>query len=315
MAASIRSALVALTFASLLAGPAWARDDVTESQGQPGGQGGVPIHDECQPGDWMVGMLAEGAKDLNQIAVLCQHFQGTKAAGNTYQLTVRGKHAEENGVDSGPRCDNGDVVIGMKVDVSKAAVVHRFKLICSTPSGTATYSPGWSKVSGGQVDFSATARCEAPNGQQSTAVGVYGGGGDLIHSLGLLCATNGSPAALVKVAAPPPAPTPPPPVVKPPEPVKPPIKVDNSSAANGGGAGNHNTFARNRAAAAGGGGGGGGGGGSASTDTTVYDGPGGPAVAYLAAGDAVSIVSCNDDNWCQISQPVDGWVWGDDLAH
>ena len=303
------SVLAALVLALGLTGPAWAdRSDVTRSQKEPGGQGGVPIHDECQPGDWMVGMLAEGAKDLNQIAVLCQHFQGTTAAGNTYQLTVRGRHAEENGVDSGPRCNSGDIVIGMKVEVSKAAVVHRFKLICSTPTGTATYSPAWSRVSGGAGDFSATAQCEAPNGQQSTAVGVTGGGGDLIHSLGLLCATNGSPAALVKVDAPPPAP--PPPVAKAPAPVKPPIEVGNGKGAT---AGTHNAFARARAAA-GHGGGANAAAGSAATDTTIYDQPEGNDVAYLQSGDPVTIVNCQD-NWCQISKPVNGWVWGDDLNH
>jgi hypothetical protein len=57
----------------------------------------------------------------------------------------------------------------------------------------------------------------------------------------------------------------------------------------------------------------GGGGSAAATDTTVYDQPEGNDVAYLSAGDPVTIVSCNDDNWCQISKPRKGWVWGDDL--
>ena len=203
-------------------------------------------------------------------------------------------------MDSGPRCNSGDIVIGMKVEVSKAAVVHRFKLICSKPSGAGSYSVAWSRVSGGQGDFSATASCEAPNGQQSTAVGVTGGGGDLIHSLGLLCATNGSPAALVKVAVPPPAPTPPPPAPKPPTPVKPPIAVDNG---NTGDNGNPPPPKGNGAN------------GSAATDTTVYDQPLGNDVAYLQAGDPVRILTCTNDNWCRINRPVRGWVWGDDLNH
>ena len=56
-----------------------------------------------------------------------------------------------------------------------------------------------------------------------------------------------------------------------------------------------------------------GGGATAATDTTIYDQPAGNDVAYLNAGDAVTIVSCNDDNWCQISKPRRGWIWGDDL--
>ena len=57
----------------------------------------------------------------------------------------------------------------------------------------------------------------------------------------------------------------------------------------------------------------GGGQASAGTDTTIYDQPQGNDVAYLSAGDSVTIVQCNDNNWCQISKPKKGWVWGGDL--
>ncbi len=71
--------------------------------------------------------------------------------------------------------------------------------------------------------------------------------------------------------------------------------------AGGGGAGGGN------------GGGAGGGGAQAAVDTTIYDRPEGNDIAYLSAGDPVTIVSCNGNNWCQISKPRSGWVWGDDL--
>jgi len=54
---------------------------------------------------------------------------------------------------------------------------------------------------------------------------------------------------------------------------------------------------------------------SAATATTIYDQPAGNEVAYLDEGDPVTIVQCNDNNWCQISKPRKGWVWGDDLNH
>lgn len=59
----------------------------------------------------------------------------------------------------------------------------------------------------------------------------------------------------------------------------------------------------------------GGGQASAATDTTIYDQPQGNDVDYLSAGDPVTIVQCNDNNWCQVSKPRKGWVWGDDLNH
>jgi hypothetical protein len=73
----------------------------------------------------------------------------------------------------------------------------------------------------------------------------------------------------------------------------------------GGGGGDNN--------GGGGGGGGGAGGSTAAIDTTIYDEPDGDDVDYLTAGDPVTIVGCNEDNWCQIRQPRRGWVWGDDL--
>lgn len=53
---------------------------------------------------------------------------------------------------------------------------------------------------------------------------------------------------------------------------------------------------------------------SAANDTTIYDSPEGSDLAYLSAGDPVTIIKCTPRNWCQISAPQAGWVWGDDLA-
>lgn len=54
---------------------------------------------------------------------------------------------------------------------------------------------------------------------------------------------------------------------------------------------------------------------SARTDTTVYQVKGQDDEAtnqYLTQGEPVTIDSC-DENWCRISAPYSGWVWGEDL--
>ncbi|MEO9228895.1 MAG: hypothetical protein ABI216_08120 [Devosia sp.] len=53
---------------------------------------------------------------------------------------------------------------------------------------------------------------------------------------------------------------------------------------------------------------------TAAQATTIYDAPGGNDVAYLDAGDGVTIVKCNSDGWCKISAPKEGYVWGADLT-
>jgi hypothetical protein len=116
-----------------------------------------------------------------------------------------------------------------------------------------------------------------------------------VDAVGLACADY--PPKTVSPPPPPPPPDKPPPPPPPkPKPDKPPLKVFDSddqdqnadTGDNGGGA-------------------------SAAQDTTIYDQPDGNDVDYLSAGDPVTIVSCNGDNWCRISRPRQGWVWGGDL--
>lgn len=55
--------------------------------------------------------------------------------------------------------------------------------------------------------------------------------------------------------------------------------------------------------------------------TTIYQTPAGKEIAYLDRGQKVTIVECADDengkpggeDWCQISKPKKGYVWGPDL--
>jgi len=111
------------------------------------------------------------------------------------------------------------------------------------------------------------------------ATGVYGHSAGLVNSMGLHCMLP-----VLKTAAPPPPKTdiPPPP---PKDTTTPPPAADQATA---------------------------------KADTTVYKVKGEDdedTNKYLNAGDAVTIVSCGGDNWCEISSPYSGFVWGDDLNH
>jgi len=65
-----------------------------------------------------------------------------------------------------------------------------------------------------------------------------------------------------------------------------------------------------------------GGGGQTATapgGTTIYkqnngDQDAGNVAGYVGAGGSVTIVQCSG-NWCQVSAPKAGWVWGADLNH
>ena len=50
--------------------------------------------------------------------------------------------------------------------------------------------------------------------------------------------------------------------------------------------------------------------------TTIYDRPQGNDVAYLEKDESVTIISCTNEpnnNWCEISKPQHGFIFGDDL--
>jgi len=139
-------------------------------------------------------------------------------------------------------------------------------------------------------------------GDDSYATGIWGAYGSMVDAIGLICAVYHPPAAA------PPADKPVKTIGKPkstkPPPEKPsgaPLKIDN-------GAGDDGSEADN-----GGGGNGGGRRATAAADTTIYDAPEGNEIGYLSAGDALSGLDCNDNNWCRITKPQKGWVWGEDI--
>jgi hypothetical protein len=187
------------------------------------------------------------------------------------------------------------VVDGLTVKVSTEHYVMNFVLICTNidthEHASTYYAPS---AAGKAEDYTKSVHC----GENGWAIGVIGRWGSRVDGLGLYCIVSRSAEPLN---------TPPPakpikhtarggPTTAPPD--KPPIKVLNGDDAD--------QNADN-------GDDGGAGGATAATDTTIYDQPDGSDVAYLSGGDPVTIVSCNDDNWCRISKPQNGWVWGDDL--
>jgi hypothetical protein len=183
----------------------------------------------------------------------------------------------------------------MSVSESSVQLVHSVQFTCrNLVTGERSFTP-WSFTHEGKGGAPGYADC----GDNGYATGLVVHSGSLIDALGLTCAEYHQQASTA------PAPAKPikhtargGPTTAQPKPDKPPIDVLNGDDAN--------QNADN-------GGGGAAGGARAATDTTIYDQPSGNDVAYLSGGDPVTIVSCNDENWCRISKPQNGWVWGDDL--
>jgi len=381
-----------------------------------GGPGGGAQTDQCTSGDYLVGIYSASGKDLNQITAVCQHFEGNHVTDDPYTLTTWGQPASGQHYElKAPACPKNTVVVGIRVEVSKVNLVHRFRLTCATLDRSTTSKSPWSYTLGGEAATTGSADCGT-----GAAVGIAFQFGSNIDALGLLCLAAAAPvdttppqtqphpvmlestnfpgmfvrhknfrAVLTKLSSdldfkdatfmlepaligrgkasvsfestnfpgmflrhknfalvlekndgseqfakdasftmwPGPngasgfeasnfplffirhrdlklwvektddskqfhadsgfmvrSPSSPPP-------------VDNATTND-----TPTTDNGDKAATA-----------TAATDTTIYDQPAGNDIAYLHAGDSVTIVNCNGDNWCQVSKPKNGWVWGDDL--
>ncbi len=291
------AALVALVMGAAATLPALAFEGDTILVGGPGGK---HDRDPCGGTDAMVGLSYKAGKDLNVVWMTCAAMHGPAADGRPSDQGAWGHYADNNhGARGGSiQCPPPMVVQAIYLTESAVRLVHDFWLLCRDLATGAKFNTDWSLTMGGAGGPSGNANC----GDDGYATGILVSYGSMIDALGLICTTYHP--------APPAVNTPPPPQPPPdkprPKPDKPPLKVlngddDNAAAGGGQGGGNGNVAAAAGAAAA--------------TDTTIYDQPGGSDVDYLAAGDAVTIVTCNADNWCRISKPRQGWVWGGDLDH
>ena len=281
-------------FAAASPATAWEGDTL-----KVGGGGGQEFHDFCGPGEAVVGITYKASKDLNVIWMTCQpmrdgHLEGRPSDHGAKGFYVDTGHGSSQGWIG---CPAPMVVQAIYASESAVRVVHDFWLRCRNLVTGEHHNSDWSLTQGGQGGATGNADC----GDDAYATGIWGGYGSLVDAIGLVCTVYHSPVA--SPPPPPPSDNTPKPKLDSPKPDKPPLKINNGDGDQNADNGNGNDSGNGSA----------GGGASAATDTTIYDQPEGNDVAYLSAGEPVTIVSCNADNWCKISKPRKGWVWGDDL--
>lgn len=283
------SALVRFFTAALLCFPiADANPALGFASNEVGGPGGAPFVDLCRDGDVLIGFNFTAGKDLNTIAAVCQPARrGGQVTGAIYGLNTWGTRPEVGGFlkTSGTgRCPPGTAVQSIEVGVSRHNTLHGVVLHCRNMA-TGDWLAGDGTV--GNLGTGEAVRTEtAPCGSGTIATGIVGGYGALVDRLGLICTAYQDP----RVQAPAPAP-------QAPQPEPGPQRGAPLPVGDGGDGGNT-----------------GGGNGSANVSTTVYDEPDVNPKFYLEPSDPVTIIQCGDpENWCHISQPVDGWVWGPEL--
>lgn len=254
-----------------------------------GGPGGGEDIDKCDYNYALVALVAVKEKDVNSLSGVCRQILDGRAVGPKVSMGTWGDPNVDyrKSKTSATECPDEMVVESITVQISGVNLVHSVAVLCKHLA-TGARGNGHYVGSGGGVAYEAPAGC----GGGAYASGVIIHSGSMVDGVGLWCrvavATPAPKAPTdkpIRGAGKPKVPTPP---------SDAPLKVDNGDGGNGGG--------------------GNGGGATAATDTTIYDEPGGSDVDYLSAGDPVAIVSCNGDNWCRISTPRKGWVWGDDLS-
>jgi hypothetical protein len=269
-----------------------------------GGDNGSRYEDNCDfdaahAGYALVAIDYVAGKDLDRVTAVCALVRNGQPDRDPNRLLIRGMD-NDNGSQrtrGNEHCPDGMFVQAIHVTESSVLLVHHFWLTCRNPFTGQKVDTPESGTFGGRGGAPGYADC----GDDSYARGLRIRGDARISALGLICATYQPPPPPVVTTPPPPPP--PPPSPEKPKPEKPPLKVLNGddNADTGDGNDNGNNDAADAGTA------------SAATDTTIYDQPGGSDVDYLTAGDPVTIVDCNGDNWCRISKPRKGWVWGGDL--
>ena len=250
-----------------------------------GGIGGGQFREECAEGSVLTRIQVDSGKDLNVVKPVCAKMQNGQILKGLQRLHAHGTAAEDFDADDAigdampsPACHDNSAVSAIHVRLSRHRTVHAFSMTCRDVATGEEHNSTLSPTKGGEAIEKQSVSCNPGD----VAVGLRGAAGALINSLGLICAPIPKPA----VEQPPKAEQA---KKKPKGPANNPGKpaaVDNS--------GQGGEAAR------------------ANTDTTIYDRSGGSDVGYLSDGDRVTIVQCRSD-WCEISEPMQGWVWGPDL--
>lgn len=285
-----------------------------------GGPGGAAFSDLCRAGDVLIGINFNAGKALNTIGPVCSPAKNGGIVGQPYGLHTWGTPSEDFFPHGGSVwCYPNMAIQSLKVNVDGNDNVRSFYISCRNMATGEVVLDSRTSVSSG-----ITVRTDvAPCGSGTIATGVIGGHGALIDRLGLICSRfedrNGKVLPVVGTGADGGGILPKDKPVRavgkavgngtPADPVRPPGQVDNGDDAGGGGILPKDKPVRAVGKAVGKG--------TANTDTTIYDEPEGSDIAYLSAGDGVTIVQCSEkvENWCEISKPARGWVWEPELDH
>jgi len=273
-----------------------AFDGVTNFLGGPGGgrHEDACNFDAAHAEYALVAIDYVSGKDIDRVTAVCAVVRSGQPDAYTMRLDTHGMN-NDNGaqrVSGNVSCPQGMLVQAIHVTESAVLLVHHFWLTCRNPFTGQKKDTGESGTFGGAGGAPGYYDC----GDDSYASGLRVRSDAMINALGLICTTYHPPAPPPPPVVNNPAPPPPPPPK--PKPDKPPLKINNGDDQSGI-VDNGNTG--ERAA-------------TASTDTTIYDQPEGNEIDYLSAGDPVTITDCDQSNWCRISKPRKGWVWGDDLS-
>lgn len=272
--------LGAMLAALVSAGSALAYDT-----GDAGGPGGGAFREECAPGSVLTQILVDSGKDLNVVVPVCATMQNGQILEGLQRMNAHGTNAESFGATDvfgdglpSPACYGNSAVSAIHVRLSRHGTIHTFALTCRDVATGGEGNSVLSTTRGGEGFEQQSVSCNPGD----IAVGLRGHSGALIDSLGLICAPIPKPA-----------------------PKQPPKaeggKAEKKAPANNPGKPGAVDNGDQGGEAA-----------RANTDTTIYDSRGGTDVGYLGQGDRVSVVQCRSD-WCQISEPIVGWVWGPDL--
>jgi hypothetical protein len=205
--------------------PTPAFDGITMSIGGPGG---ASFAAPCPVGDALVAVTALSGKDVDIVYPECALLNGGTPSPDSVEL---GEHGSTNAnghndISTLVACPRDMVIQKVHASKSAAQLVHQYWLTCRNLLTGAHADTSASDTNGGKGGDPGNADC----GEDSYAIGLSGRADNLVHALGLICATYHMAAPFPPTSTLPPPP--PPPKKKSPLTVdngKPPMTVDNGN--------------------------------------------------------------------------------------
>lgn len=245
--------------------------------------GGGDFLDRCDDGWVLRGLNYTAGRDLNSIGVVCSplvdgHIQDQVQGMGTWGIPASSSQVglfKIRPITASVWCPKDTVVVKIWVEISRVNLVHRFSLTCRNMITRADVTTSSSETDGGEGAYSGTLDC----GGGAVANGMIGKYGSMVDGLGLHCLVYAYEKPRFK------------PVTK--LGVKhsdaAPLPIDNGDTA------------------------------VAPNGTTIYKQPNGDESDANRAGDVepggtVTVIACDDGGFCHVSQPVDGYVWHEDIG-